>query len=592
MGPVLVDQLQRDDAKEMIRSRRRISGEREEVAAKLSTTPQPTSVVAGPASEKSVLLGRASGLVAMDYRGDKDRMNKPVAFNNERPAIALGLERKSLSDVESEVHATHPGFHTEGYDRIVDNAFLRVLDHPLSTFSIDVDTASYANIRRFIMEQNQLPPKDAVRIEEMINYFTYDYSGPADDKTPFASHVEISGCPWNDEHRLVRIGLKGREMAKESRPASNLVFLIDVSGSMQPANKLPLLKQGLRLLVDQLDERDRVALVVYAGASGLVLDSTPVTDRHVIETAIDKLQSGGSTNGAAGIELAYQVATQHIVQGGTNRVILCTDGDFNVGVTDRGSLTRLIEDKRKSGVFLSVLGFGMGNLKDATMEQLADKGNGNYAYIDTLDEARKVLVDQMLGTLVTIAKDVKIQVEFNPATVQSYRLIGYENRLLAKEDFNDDTKDAGEIGAGHTVTALYEVVPVGVKSPTTTPAVDALKYQLVPMDISRLANPEMLTLKLRYKQPDGDVSSLLEFPVKDAGKPLAQSSDDFRFAVAMAGFGMILRDSPHKGSATCANMMDLAQGAMGQDAHGYRKQFIEMVGKARTLMNDQRPESE
>ncbi len=348
---------------------------------------------------------------------------------------------------------------TEAYAPIVENNFESVWQQPLSTFSIDVDTASYANVRRFL-NQTSMPPAEAVRIEEMLNYFHYDYA-PPQDNVPFAAHTAVADCPWAPAHRLVRVALKGREIAVDKRPASNLVFLLDVSGSMQDPNKLPLVKEGLRLLVGKLDENDRVAIVVYAGASGLALPSALGSDKQKIMQAIDALVAGGSTNGASGIQLAYDTAVANFVRGGANRVILATDGDFNVGITDPDQLVALIKEKAASGIFLSVLGFGMGNLKDATLEQLADKGNGNYAYIDSLAEARKVLVEQLSGTLVTIAKDVKIQIEFNPARVQSYRLIGYENRILAKEDFNDDKKDAGEIGAGHTVTALYEVVPTG-----------------------------------------------------------------------------------------------------------------------------------
>jgi Mg-chelatase subunit ChlD len=360
--------------------------------------------------------------------------------------------------------------HTESYDRIYENPFLDVRQNPLSTFSIDVDTASYANVRRFL-NGGSLPPKDAVRIEELLNYFTYHYAPPADDR-PFAVHTEVAGCPWEPKHRLLRVALKGREIDLDNRPASNLVFLIDVSGSMDDPAKLPLLKTALHLLIDKLAENDRVAMVVYAGSSGLVLPSTSGLYKETIWAALDRLQAGGSTNGGSGIQLAYQVAREKFIPGGTNRVILCTDGDFNVGVTDQGSLTRLIENEAQSGVFLSVVGFGAGNLKDSTMEKLADRGNGNYAYIDTANEARKVLVEQLGGTLVTIAKDVKLQLEFNPGKVSAYRLIGYENRLLRAEDFNDDKKDAGEIGAGHTVTALYELVPAGTE--VSTSRVDAL----------------------------------------------------------------------------------------------------------------------
>ncbi len=584
-----------------------------------TTTPAPAGGSAGNTSNRP----HPSVSESYEWRGNLGRNNNPVqseptnyfvdaqsvivtseaAAPAAKPApetLGVTLQGQTLNvitptpapvninkEAEAQAHATHPGFNTEAYDRLVDNPFLRVSDQPLSTFSIDVDTASYANTRRFLLEQHQLPPRDAVRIEEMINYFSYDYSPPADREAPFAAHVEVSDCPWNTQHRLVRVGLKGYELPAAERPASNLVFLIDVSGSMRPANKLPLLKQALRMLVDQLDERDRVALAVYAGASGLVLDSTAVTDPQVFHHALENLQAGGSTNGGAGIELAYQVAAKNFVKGGINRVILCTDGDFNVGVTDRGALTRLIEEKRQIGVFLSLLGFGMGNLKDATMEELSNKGNGNYAYIDSLAEARKVLVEQMAGTLITIAKDVKIQVEFNPAQAQAYRLIGYENRLLAKEDFNDDTKDAGEIGAGHTVTALYEVVPAAadVANPAgVAPAVDPLRYQPA-APVERLAHAdELLTLKLRYKQPDGDTSQLIEFPVTDPHRPLAQATNDFHFAAAVAAFGLTLRHSPHRGQANCALALDLAQGALGEDPHGYRQQFIQLVTAAQALL--------
>jgi Ca-activated chloride channel family protein len=494
-------------------------------------------------------------------------------------------------------------FNTESYARIHDNPFLAANQNPLSTFSIDVDTASYSNVRRFLTS-GQLPPADAVRVEELVNYFPYDYATP-DGDAPFAANVEVAAAPWNPAHRLVRVGLRGKDASQDKAIKSmpkNLVFLIDVSGSMQAANKLPLLKESMKMLVRELNERDRVTIAVYAGSSGLVLPPTRVgevtaitdqgpdiTGRDGILNAIDRLEAGGSTNGAAGITLAYEQAASAFIKDGVNRVVLCTDGDFNVGVTSEGELTRLIEEKAKGGVFLSVLGFGMGNVKDSTMEKLADKGNGNYGYIDTLAEAKKTLVDQMNGTLVTIAKDVKIQVEFNPAKVGSYRLIGYENRLLAKEDFNDDKKDAGEIGAGHTVTALYEVVPVGVKSPATGPGVDPLKYQPVPEETARrVMNDELLTLKLRYKAPDAPLeqgtSKLLAFPVKDGGQAFAAASVDFRFASSVAAFGMILRDSAHKGDATLANVAEIAAGAKGEDKNGYRAEFVELVSKAAGLV--------
>jgi Ca-activated chloride channel family protein len=468
---------------------------------------------------------------------------------------------------------------TESYDRLDDNPFRKVADQALSTFSIDVDTASYTNTRRFLT-QATLPPKDAVRIEEFVNYFHYDYPVP-EKGTPFSSNVEIAACPWKTDHRLVRIGLKGWEMTDDARPASNLVFLLDVSGSMSAVNKLPLLKQAMTMLVERLSENDRVAIVVYAGASGLVLRSTTCDNKETILASLDRLSAGGSTNGGSGIQLAYNTAVANFIPGATNRVILCTDGDFNVGVTSEGDLTRLIEKSARSGVFLSVLGFGMGNYKDAMLEKLADKGNGNYAYIDTLNEARKVLVEEMGSMLVTIAKDVKIQVEFNPARVDAYRLIGYENRLLAAEDFNDDKKDAGEIGAGHTVTALYEIEPAG--KGVEDSGVDPLKYQ-EPKGLSAAAGTgELLTVKLRYKQPEGDQSDFLSFPVRDAGKAFAEASGDFQFAAAVAAFGMLLRDSSHKGDATYDSVLAIAADGRGADPFGYRAEFLDLVRRAAAL---------
>jgi Ca-activated chloride channel family protein len=503
------------------------------------------------------------------------------------------VQSKSVVDMKLDEQNLRT-FNTETYDHIVDNKFLAVTEHPLSTFSIDVDTASYSNVRRYLSE-GQLPPPGAVRIEEMVNYFTYNYPQPVDG-VPFSTNVEIADCPWHSEHRLVRIGLKGREIAADKRPVSNLVFLLDVSGSMQDANKLPLLKTAMKLLVDQLTENDRVSIVVYAGASGVALQPTTADQKQVIANALEQLQAGGSTNGNEGIELAYLLALEHFVPKGTNRVILCTDGDFNVGITDQSQLMRVIEEKARSGVFLSVLGFGMGNYKDSTLEKLADKGNGNYAYIDTPNEAKKVLVEQMQGTLITIAKDVKIQIEFNPAHASAYRLIGYENRLLAKEDFNDDKKDAGEIGAGHTVTALYEVIPPG-KS-TSTASVDPLKYQpkKAPIEVASTDSgvpqgtkpeaahsDELLTLKLRYKQPDGDTSQLIEVPVKDQGRKFTEASSDFAWAAAVASFGMLLRDSEYKGNATLPAVLEIAQANKGEDNSGYRAEFIRLVQAALPL---------
>lgn len=465
----------------------------------------------------------------------------------------------------------------EQYSAISTNPFLLVTEKPLSTFSIDVDTASYANIRCFLT-RGRLPPPDAVRIEEMINYFNYDYPLPSGDD-PFSVNVEVAECPWNADHRLARIGIKGWEFEEEDRPPANLVFLIDVSGSMQRPNKLPLLKESLELLVGELGDDDQVAMVVYAGASGLVLESTSCTRKSTILDALDRLQAGGGTNGAAGIQLAYDVAGENFIEGGINRVILATDGDFNVGLTSRDDLTSLIEEKAQTGVFLSVLGFGMGNLKDATLETLADKGNGNYAYIDTLNEAHKVLVEQMGGTLITIAKDVKIQVEFNPLVVSAYRLIGYENRLLADRDFNDDTKDAGEIGAGHTVTAFYEIVPIGVVP--DLPDIDPLKYQEFAGEPSEAADSgELMTVKLRYKQPDGDTSKLIEIPVVDQAWTLDDASDDFVFAASVASFGILLRGSQYCGDFTYDHVLEMAESAMGEDVLGYRSEFVDLVYRA------------
>jgi Ca-activated chloride channel family protein len=498
-----------------------------------------------------------------------------------QPADMLKTAQKAPGPMDQEGKPGQPPFNTEAYSRIQDNPFLRVDQNPLSTFSIDVDTASYSNLRRFL-QNGQKPPKDAVRIEEMVNYFDYKYQPPT-GSVPFAVDAQVASAPWNPKHRLLRIGLKGKELKIEDRPASNLVFLLDVSGSMEDPNKLPLLKQAFRMLVRHLNEKDSVAMVVYAGASGLVLDSTPcsASNQEKILGALDMLQAGGSTHGSAGLQLAYETAQKHFIKGGINRVLLATDGDFNVGTTSEGDLTRLIEEKAKSGIFLTVLGFGMGNYKDSTMEQLADKGNGNYAYIDHVMEARKVLVQQISGTLVTIAKDVKIQVDFNPAKVAGYRLIGYENRMLKAEDFEDDKKDAGEIGAGHTVTALYELVPAGVEVPggKVTPS----KYQQPGQKTAAAAGDELLSVRLRYKDPDGDASKPLEVAVKDGGRTIEQMDGDFKFAAAVAEFGMLLRESEHKAGATYDQALALAKEGKGSDDSGYRSEFIQLVDLARVL---------
>ncbi|MEA5623287.1 vWA domain-containing protein [Nostoc sp. UHCC 0251] len=474
-------------------------------------------------------------------------------------------------------------FNTENYNRIEDNPFHRVGNEPLSTFSIDVDTASYSNVRRFIT-QGELPPKDAVRIEELINYFTYNYPQPKGER-PFSVTTEVAAAPWNPQHKLVHVGLQGKRLESETLPPSNLVFLIDVSGSMDDPNKLPLVQQSLKLLVNKLRPEDRVSLVTYAGNAGLVLSATPGSQKSTILAAIDRLQAGGSTAGGQGIELAYKIAKQSFLKSGNNRVILATDGDFNVGVSSDAELTRLIEQKREQGIFLTVLGFGTGNYKDGKMEQLADKGNGNYAYIDTLLEAKKVLVNDLRGTLFTIAKDVKIQVEFNPAKVQAYRLIGYENRLLQNQDFNDDKKDAGDIGAGHSVTALYEIIPTGTKSDVKLPEVDPLRYQRSGVTPPNAGSNELMQVKLRYKLPQDSTSQLITQTIQDDDLRTDQiPSTNLRFAAAVATFGMVLRDSEYKGNANYDLVMRLATQAMGEDQEGYRGEFIQLVEQSRGLI--------
>lgn len=471
-------------------------------------------------------------------------------------------------------------YNREGYDYIAENTFLKTKDNPLSTFSIDVDAASYSNVRR-MLNDGQLPPAGAVRIEEMINYFSYQYPQPAADQ-PFSVNTEISDCPWNPRHRLALVGLQGKKIPVEQLPPANLVFLIDVSGSMQGPDRLDLVKASMKLLADQLREQDKVSICVYAGSAGLVLSPTNGLQKQKIKEALNALEAGGSTAGGAGIQLAYNTARANFVKGGNNRVILCTDGDFNVGMSSDDALERLIEEERKSGIFLTVLGYGMGNYQDAKMQKLADKGNGNHAYIDQLNEAKKVLVSEFGGTLFTIAKDVKLQVEFNPAIVQGYRLIGYENRMLNKEDFNDDKKDAGEMGSGHTVTALYEIIPVGEQSEFLR-KVDTLKYQSDPAFNKSAFNAEMMTVKFRYKQSDGDVSKLMEVPVMDKQTALQATSDNFRFAAAVAQMGLLLRNSSFKQQASYTSVLNLANGAIGTDKEGYRKEFVQLTQSAMTI---------
>jgi len=510
---------------------------------------------------------------------DSLALSRHVAPNAPRGSAGWDIRKQ-----EEENYAACFGTGTEQYDPIAENPFVPCEgEKAKSTFSIDVDTASYANVRRFI-NQGRLPPPDAVRIEEMINYFKYDYPLPHDD-VPFSVNTEVADCPWNGDHRLLRIGIKGQEIDRQERGPSNLIFLLDVSGSMSSENKLPLVKRAMTMLVDQLGEDDRVGIVTYASGTEVKLESTCGCDRQEILRAIDSLSSGGSTHGSAGIQLAYERASSHFIEGGTNRVILATDGDLNVGITDDDELVKLIQQKAKTGVFLTVLGFGTGNLKDSKMEKLADKGNGTYAYIDSVREANKVLVEQLSGSLVTIAKDVKIQIEFNPAEVHSYRLIGYENRVMAAKDFRNDKKDAGEIGAGHTVTALYEIVPAGTEDVGEVDKTDrGLKYQRVakpPLSKSQLnkqaESGELLTLWLRYKQPDEDKADELEFVVTDSDQPFGKASAEFRFASAVAAFGMVLRGSKHCGDLKPSAVEEFAAGATGEDVGGYRAEFVDLV---------------
>lgn len=497
------------------------------------------------------------------------------------PGVSISNDYGDMRSYYPETDGRTEELNREGYDKITENSFLKATDNPLSTFSIDVDAASYSNVRRFL-NQGQLPPAGAVRIEEMVNYFKYEYPQPTGND-PFSIQTEISDAPWNSQHKLVLIGLQGKKIPTENLPASNLVFLIDVSGSMQGPQRLGLVKASMKMLVDQLREQDKVAIVVYAGAAGLVLPSTSGEHKIKIKEAIDKLEAGGSTAGGAGIRLAYKTARENFAKQGNNRVILCTDGDFNVGESSDDAMERMIEEERKSGVFLTVLGYGMGNYQDAKMQKLADKGNGNHAYIDGISEAKKVLVNEFGGTLFTIAKDVKLQIEFNPAKVAGYRLIGYENRMLAKEDFNDDKKDAGELGSGHTVTALYEIIPAGVKSEFLKD-VDKLKYQKEVQPLSKSAQTdEIMTVKFRYKAPDGEISKLIEHPVKDKQISIARTSENFRFAASVAQFGMLLRNSAYKSASGYASVLGLARNAKGADDEGYRSEFIRLVESAQMM---------
>lgn len=482
------------------------------------------------------------------------------------PAMPPRMAPEAISDNEEYKDEKEIGFKATDKD-------------PQTTFSIDVDRAAYTNVRRFIMQNGQLPPKEAVRIEEMINYFDYNYAQPK-GKDPINIETEISDSPWNKGLKILHIGLQVKTIPTDNLPASNLVFLIDVSGSMSDPNKLPLVKTAFKLLTDQLREKDKVAIVVYAGAAGLLLPPTSGKEKNKIKDALDNLSAGGSTAGGAGIELAYKTAFENFVKDGNNRVILATDGDFNVGVSSNDDLEKLVENKRKSGIFLSVLGFGMGNYKDSKMETLSDKGNGNYAYIDNLLEAEKVFVKEFGGTLFTVAKDVKLQLEFNPKYVKAYRLIGYENRALANEDFKNDLKDAGEMGSGHTVTAIYEIIPAGVESAFLP---DKLKYQQLTNTVVGTNSNEVCTVKIRYKQPDEDKSVQMETVVKDTNNALDKTSENFRFSVAVAEFGLLLRSSDFKGSANYEQIENLAKNAIGRDSEGYRAEFLRLVKTAKLL---------
>jgi Ca-activated chloride channel family protein len=499
----------------------------------------------------------------------------PACNDVKRTRQEKGLPAKSPPP-SNEAAPDKPEPNTEVYEKLVENPFQLASREPLSTFSADVDTASYSNVRRFLFDEGKLPPRDAVRVEELVNYFRYAYPGPKDD-APVAMNPELTACPWNAKHKILRIGVQSRLLDPREMPPRNFVFLIDSSGSMAPSNRLPLLKQSLKLLIDQLNERDRVAIVTYAGDAQLVLNATPGDQRGRIEAAINSIHAGGSTNGGGGIELAYDIAARNFIQGGLNRVILGTDGDFNVGVTSPDELVRLIERRRKGGVFLTVLGFGIGNLKDATLEKIAHHGNGHYAYIDSEREAYRLFVQQG-AALVVVAKDVKFQVEFNPKHVAAYRLIGYENRLLKHEEFNDDQKDAGDMGSGHTVTALYEIVPVGAS--LDLPGLERSVSETALRPAPNAGGDEWIKVNLRYKDPLEESSRLMSVQVTGASFR-AEPSDDCRFAMAVASFGMLLRDSPYKGSATFADVINTAEPVRGNDPA--RFEFVRIVKKAMEL---------
>ena len=541
------------------------------VALKEENVELQECVVVGYATQKRSTLCSSSSYVS----SSKSKRNK------------MGLRSQALqgrlAGISVKGNAKYYNPSNEEYSKIHENGFKVTGVNPLSTFSIDVDKASYSNIRRFIND-GRMPPADAVRIEEMINYFDYNYPQP-EDEHPFSINTEVSDCPWQEGHKLLQIGVQGKKIDTQELPASNLVFLIDVSGSMSDENKLPLLKSAFSLLINNLREKDKVAIVVYAGAAGCVLPSTNGSNKNTILEAINKLESGGSTAGGAGIKLAYKIARENFIEGGNNRIILATDGDFNVGASSDGEMEDLITKERSSGIFLTCLGFGMGNYKDSKLETLADKGNGNYAYIDNMQEANKNLVSEFGGTLFTIAKDVKIQVEFNPAFVQAYRLIGYENRLLNEEDFKDDTKDAGELGAGHTVTALYEIIPVGIKSKFVKD-VNNLKYQRIKQIKGDPTSTEMATVKMRYKKPNGFRSIELEKAIINGDTEISDASENLRFVSAVAMFGMLLRNSEFKGSSSMNEVINLAEKSKSNDKEGYKAEFVRLVKSSLTLADN------
>jgi len=554
------------------------------------------------------LRGYADQLVKIGGSKPADIYLKPLSANlNEIMVVGYGAsQKKSIAGIASSRSSTFaysspaaqlqgrvPGMIIKGvrpltgqldeesYKGINENRFTDPKTTPLSTFAVDVDAASYSNVRRFI-NNGSLPPKNAVRMEEMINYFQYDLPAPVNGD-PVAIHTELSSAPWNPQHRLLRIGLKAKSIKTDKLPASNFVFLIDVSGSMLDYNKLPLVKSAIKLLVDQLREGDHVAIVTYAGNAGLKLPSTPGNQKMKIKDAIESLDAGGSTAGGAGIKLAYRIARENYIKGGNNRIVMATDGDFNVGAYSDDDMEQIITKESKSGVSLSVLGFGMGNLKDSKMEILADKGHGNYAYIDNIAEARKSIVTEFGATLFTVAKDVKLQIEFNPAKVQGYRLLGYENRLLEKEDFNDDQKMGGDMGVGHTVTALYEIIPAGIINDSFANSVDPLKYQKATQNQFLNTSDEMVTVKFRYKSPDGNKSKMKQVALRDQPIAFLKTSNDFRFSSAVAEFGLLLSGSAFKQQADYNSLITRAKAAKGFDNEGYRTEFISMAESARLI---------